>query len=182
MGLSLETYALAKKYADAVAAAGSKEALEKAIQQAVSQSKLYTDEVFSKVTNFKVEIVDSLPSKEIDEHTIYFLKKTSEKETDSYYEYMYINNKWELIGTTELNLDNYWTIDEVKDYVKTQEYVLVKATTAQLGGVKIDGTTIQINNDGVISVKNAYSEEKVQNVIDESFADITAEEINNLFS
>lgn len=165
MGLSLETYALAKKYTDAVAVGGSKEALEKAIEQAVSQSKLYTDEVFSKVTNFKVEIVDSLPSENIDEHTIYFLKKTTENESDSYYEYMWLNKKWELIGTTEINLDSYWTIDEVKAYVKTQEYVLTKATATQLGGVKIDGSSIKIDNEGVISV-----------------TDITTQDIENLFS
>ena len=58
MAISIETLALARKYADAVAAAGSKEALDKAIQQAIAESKLYTDDVFSHI----VEIVDSLPT------------------------------------------------------------------------------------------------------------------------
>lgn len=44
MAISVETLVLAKKYADAVAAAGSKEALEKAVQEAVTQSQKYTDE------------------------------------------------------------------------------------------------------------------------------------------
>lgn len=43
MAISVETLVLAKKYADAVAAAGSKEALEKAVQEAVTQSEKYTD-------------------------------------------------------------------------------------------------------------------------------------------
>ena len=43
MAISVETLVLAKKYGDAVAAAGSKEALEKAVQEAVTQSEKYTD-------------------------------------------------------------------------------------------------------------------------------------------
>lgn len=186
MGLSIETYALAKKYADAVAAAGSKEALEKAVQQAITQSKIYTDEVFSQMISFKIEIVDSLPSEKIDTHTIYFLKrKTSSEEENCYYEYMYINNSWELIGSTELSLDNYWTIDEVKAYISSQEYTLPKASASQLGGVKIDNESIQINSDGVISVKDTHIEEAAavvaQNVVDENFAGISSKEIEDLF-
>ena len=49
MAISIETLALARKYADAVAAAGSKEALDKAVQQAVAESKLYTDDIFSHI-------------------------------------------------------------------------------------------------------------------------------------
>ena len=98
MAISIETLALARKYADAVAAAGSKEALDKAIQKAIAESKLYTDDVFSHI----VEIVDSLPETDINPHVIYFLKKENPSEkNDIYYEYMYINNFWELIGSTD---------------------------------------------------------------------------------
>ena len=102
MAISVETLALARKYADAVAAAGSKEALDKAIQKAIAESKLYTDDIFSHIVSFKVEIVDSLPETDIDPHVIYFLKKENPSEkNDIYYEYMYINNFWELIGSTD---------------------------------------------------------------------------------
>ena len=106
MAISIETLALARKYADAVAAAGSKEALDKAIQQAIAESKLYTDDVFNHIISFKVEIVDSLPETNIDPHVIYFLKKESPSEKNNiYYEYMYINNSWELIGSTDGSID-----------------------------------------------------------------------------
>ena len=58
MGLSIVTLALAKKYADAVAAAGSKEALDKAVEEAVRQSKVYTDEALSHITSFMKLIHD----------------------------------------------------------------------------------------------------------------------------
>ena len=78
MAISIETLALARKYADAVAAAGSKEALDKAIQQAIAESKLYTDDVFSHI----VEIVDSLPTISVNdtEENLIIVKKGETKE------------------------------------------------------------------------------------------------------
>ena len=186
MGLSIVTLALAKKYADAVAAAGSTEALDKTIKEAVRQSKIYTDEALSNITSFKVQIVESLPLSDIDEHTIYFLKRTKPSgEMDFYYEYMYINNQWELIGSTKLNLTDYWTIEQTKAYIASKEYTLPQATTTTLGGVKVDEETIAINSEGVISVINSYTEETAaevaQKLIDNNFNNITDTEIAHLF-
>ena len=183
MAISIETLALARKYADAVAAAGSKEALDKAIQQAIAESKLYTDDVFSNI----VEIVDSLPETNIDPHVIYFLKKENpSEENDIYYEYMYINNSWELIGSTQLDLSSYWTIEQTKAYIASKEYSLPRANKTSLGGVKIDGKSIGINNEGFIYVVDEYTtgkaEKTAQSVVDANFTDIKASEIENLFN
>ena len=72
MGISLETLALARKYADSVAAAGSQQALEQAVQEAVSQSKIYTDKAIGELTQFQVQIVEQLPANPIT-HVIYFI-------------------------------------------------------------------------------------------------------------
>ena len=186
MGLSIVTLALAKKYADAVAAAGSTEALDKTIKEAVRQSKIYTDEALSNITSFKVQIVESLPLSDIDEHTIYFLKRTKPSgEMDFYYEYMYINNQWELIGSTKLDLTGYWTIEQTKAYIASKEYILPRATTTTLGGVKVDGETIAVNNEGAISVVQKHTEETAaniaQSVIDENFDRMTESDISHLF-
>ena len=59
------------------------------------------------MTSFNVEIISSFPTGDnIDTHTIYFKSKTGET-GDVYDEYMYINNNWELIGTTAVDLSNY---------------------------------------------------------------------------
>ena len=78
MAISIETLALARKYADAISAAGSKEALDKAIQQAIAESKLYTVDVFSHI----VEIVDSLPTISVNdtEENLIIVKKGETKE------------------------------------------------------------------------------------------------------
>lgn len=186
MAISVETLALARKYADAVAAAGSKEALEKAVQQAVAESKLYTDDVFSHIVSFKVEIVDSLPEKDINPHVIYFLKRKSPSgEEDFYYEYMYINGFWELIGSTELDLSPYWTIEQTKAYIASKEYSLPRANKTSLGGVKIDGESIDIDDEGYIYVVDEYTEDTAadvaQDLIDENFDSIKDTSIENLF-
>ena len=182
MAISIETLALARKYADAVAAAGSKEALDKAVQQAVAESKLYTDNIFSHIVSFKVEIVDSLPETDIDPHVIYFLKRENPSgEEDFYYEYMYINNSWELIGSTQLDLSPYWTIEQTKAYIASN-----RANKTSFGGVKINGKSIDIDDEGYIYVVDKYTtgkaEKTAQSVVDANFTDIKASEIENLFN
>lgn len=186
MAISIETLALARKYADAVAAAGSKEALDKAVQQAIAESKLYTDDKFSHIVSFKIEIVDSLPKTDIDPHVIYFLKREDPLgENDIYCEYMYINNFWELIGSTQLDLSPYWTIEQTKAYIASKEYSLPRANKNALGGVKIDGKSIDIDNEGYIYVVDKYmkdtSSDVAQNVIDKNFDNIKDTSIENLF-
>ena len=57
-------------------------------------------------------IVDSLPTENIKTNVIYFLPLSSVGENNIYEEYMYINDKWELIGTTQVDLSQYYTKEE----------------------------------------------------------------------
>ena len=62
-----------------------------------------------------VEIVNTLPQSDISENTIYFLAKNG-SQGDSYDEYMYINNNWEKIGNTSIDLSNYATKSEIAGF------------------------------------------------------------------
>lgn len=171
MGLSLITLALARSSA--------KKAIDAAVTQALADAYAYTDEKFSEIVSFKIKIVDELPPlAEADPHVIYFVERTDPSgEADFYYEYMVINGKWELIGSTELDLSNYWTIEQVKAYVDSKEYTLPVATASILGGVKIDGNSIQIDANGVISI----NEDFINSILDANFTDISEEQIDDLF-
>ena len=57
------------------------------------------------LNSFDIEIVQELPTENIKTHTIYFVPKTGEL-SDMYDEYMYINQTWELIGTTQVDVSN----------------------------------------------------------------------------
>lgn len=65
----------------------------------LAESKLYTDTKFS--TGMKRLIVETLPVENIDTNAIYMvLDTTSSQSGNVYNEYMYIEDAWELIGTT----------------------------------------------------------------------------------
>lgn len=83
--------------------------------------------VLDKVNQFSVAVVESLPVSDIDEHTIYFVPKDTEEENDVYDEFIYINRAWEHIGTTAVDLTDYYTKTEIdnKGYITQipSEYV-----------------------------------------------------------
>ena len=64
------------------------------------------------VHQFELSIQQSLPTQDIDTHTIYLIPKTGET-NDVYDEYVYINNGWEMIGNTQIDLSNYATKSEL---------------------------------------------------------------------
>ena len=185
MSLSILTLALARKYTDSqiVETTGK---IDEQISDAIKESKAYTDKRFGEITSFSVKIVETLPLSDIDTHTIYFVKRlTPSGEVDFYYEYMYIDNHWELIGSTELSLDDYWTIEEVKEYVESQKYTLPIASQNTLGGVKVDNYSISVTNEGVISVMDTYTKSIAKDVaaqlIEDDFTTIEESEIDQLF-
>lgn len=64
------------------------------------------------VHQFELSIQQSLPTQDIDTHTIYLIPKTGDT-NDVYDEYVYINNAWEMIGNTQIDLSNYATKSEI---------------------------------------------------------------------
>lgn len=77
-----------------------------------SYTKAEIDKMFGEAGTVQVEAVDVLPTENIRENVIYLVPNGSSGE-NYYDECMYINGKWEVIGTTEIDLSNYYTKDEV---------------------------------------------------------------------
>lgn len=69
--------------------------------------------ILDQVNQFSVLVVEELPNDNIDEHTIYFVPKTKTEQNDVYDEFIYINNGWEHIGTTEVDFSSYYKKDEI---------------------------------------------------------------------
>ena len=59
------------------------------------------------------EIVESLPTTDIDPNTIYMILSGTSATENVYNEFMYVNNAWELIGTSATDLTNYYTKGDV---------------------------------------------------------------------
>ena len=90
------------------------------------------------LSTFSYSVVQSLPSEDISTTTIYLLPKQTAGTNNVYDEYIYVNESWELIGDTEIDLSNYVTKDGVKTI--NNESILGEGNiTIQGGGnVRID--------------------------------------------
>ena len=83
------------------------------------------------------EIVESLPTTDIDPNTIYMILSGTSATENVYNEFMYVNNAWELIGTSATDLTNYYTKSEVDGKL------LLKASASDLTSHTGD-TTIHV--------------------------------------
>lgn len=86
------------------------------VRTKADKSTTYTkDEVNELIGDIKgshFEVVEVLP--EIgEENVIYLIPKQNEEFDDVYYEYVWVNNQYELIGSTQIDLSNYYTKDEL---------------------------------------------------------------------
>lgn len=57
--------------------------------------------------HLKRKIVDTLPTADIDENTVYMVLDDSSSSDNKYIEWMYINGAWEKTGDTEIDLSGY---------------------------------------------------------------------------
>jgi len=111
-------------------------------------AKKYTNHLFSKVDSVSISFVDELPASPA-EKTIYFVPRNESEFDYVYNEYMYTDGGWRQVGSTEMKLEGYYTKNELKEELTN---ILPYATQFNTGGIKIDGSTITIDENGVISV------------------------------
>ena len=120
------------------------------------------------------QIVASLPTTDIDPNTIYMVLSGTSATENVYNEFMYVNNAWELIGTSATDLTNYYTKVEVdgKLLLKANDSDVVHKSgnevisgeknfrnTSDYSGIKLEGTrvchiTADNANDGVLAPNN----------------------------
>lgn len=110
-------------------------------------------ELVNNMTSINFEVVQTLPTQDISTSTIYLVPKQS-AETDNIYD-EYINTDgtsqgWELIGTTEIDLSNYYTKTEVDNLIPTD--FVPKST----GGVFDGNVEIVTANSGTSNVNSIF--------------------------
>ena len=119
------------------------------------KSEIYTQQevntLISNVNSFNVEVVQTLPAENMDTHTIYLVPKESET-NDNYDEYIYISNSWEHIGSTSVDLTNYYNKTEIDKKLEN------KANTSDLESKQdtlVSGKNIKtINNNSLMGSGN----------------------------
>lgn len=109
------------------------------LQNYYTKSETYTkDEVnalVSQIPKFSIEVVETLPTEDISLTTIYLVPAEEPKTGNSYDEFIYVNNAWEQIGSTAIDLTNYYTKGE------TDGLLSVKADQVDLNTLsgRVDG-------------------------------------------
>ena len=117
------------------------------------------DDMISQLKQFEAKKVDELPITGQIPNCIYFVPKGSSG-MDGCYEYMWIDGKWEFLGSTDVDLTDYWTIEETMMYIENNKYVLPEATVDTLGGIKLanDGA-ISLDDDGNINIATVSNDD-----------------------
>ena len=70
-------------------------------------------QLVSLIPQFAIEVVAQLPTQDISETTIYLVPNSDPEQGNYYEEYIYVNNAWELVGSTEVDLSDYYTKSQV---------------------------------------------------------------------
>lgn len=103
----------------------------------ITQLKL---KITEDITNLHFLIVQILPTTDIQTNVIYLVPKNPSGTNDIYNEYAYINNTWEMLGTTQIDLSDYVTITNLTNTLSnyaTTTYVTTAINNAigtALGG------------------------------------------------
>lgn len=84
-------------------------------------TKLYVDTAISNaikdIHSFEIQIVDQLPTDNILTNTLYLVPSEKVEDNNTKDEYIYTGSDWEMIGTTKVDLSNYYTKPEVDEKV-----------------------------------------------------------------
>lgn len=145
------------------------------------------------LANLRIEVVTKLPSTG-EVNVIYLVKKVG-KNPDVHDEYIYVENTWEKIGNTEVDLSNYYTkeqvysksevytkteVDNIKNDIESNIPTIPNVETGMTGvgnvitSIEVDA----INKHKVIATKgiSVYSKAEIdEKLFDSGFGDVIAE-------
>lgn len=104
-------------------------------------NKTEVDELIGAIEGLQYEIVETLPTTDIDTHTLYLVPDAQAQNV--YDEYLYINNAWANLGSTEVDLSNYYT--------KTQADALLNEKQDELtfDSAPTDSSTNPVTSGGI---------------------------------
>ena len=123
-------------------------------------------ELIDNLANLQITVVDTLPT--TGESNIIYLVKKANTGTDIHDEYVYVEGNWEKIGTTDVNLTNYYTktqVDSIKDTLdnKISNNTLSITNITTNGSITPENLKIQKNGVDLLDPWNG-SREGVANI------------------
>lgn len=121
------------------------------VSAVLTSAKAYTDAKINALELMSVKVVSELPATG-DKNFIYFVPDPDTAEVNHYLEYMYIEKRWELIGTTKVDLTDYAKTSEVTQalipkanqadvYTKTESDAKYQPLVSYVSQAEYDGLT-----------------------------------------
>lgn len=113
----------------------------------------------SAIPKFAITVVQSLPTTNISATTIYLLRN-SDKSQNTFSEYIYVNEVWELLGSAKMDLTDYYKKGEVysRQEIETQNKAINDRINEAFAKFPDLLTTIQQVNNHVASVNKRVGE------------------------
>lgn len=128
--------------------------LDEDLVQALSDyyTKAEVNQLISVIPRFDIEVVQILPVQDISETTIYLVPSSDPQTRNSYDEFIYVSNQWEQIGSTAIDLSDYYTKTEVDTALSGKQNALTAGDNIQITSNVIDtiGTTVKYVTDPVV--------------------------------
>lgn len=101
-------------------------------------TKPEVNQLISVIPRFDIEVVQALPTQDISESTIYLVPSASQQARNSYDEFIYVSNTWEQIGTTAIDLSNYYTKSETNTLLNDKQDTLTPGDSISIINGVID--------------------------------------------
>ena len=133
-------------------------------------SKTEVNNLISTISTGGFQVVSELPASG-ESNIIYLVSKSQTSEDNIYNEYIWVNNDWELIGTTQIDLTNYVTNDSLSSTLSN--YVLTTSLNSTLENYS---TTSEINQTLNNYVTSSALSSTLQNYVTSSEL---SEQLNN---
>lgn len=126
--------------------------MNEAIQEKISAdlanyyTKTQVDQQISTIPKFAIEVVTTLPTTDISSTTVYLVPSDASS-TDLYTEYIYVNNKWEPLGTQSVDLTGYLTKDDATGLYVPKTRTINGKSLAEDINLDIPTKVSQLDND-----------------------------------
>ena len=110
-----------------------------------------SSKIVSELANagFDVQVVQELPATG-EAHTLYFVPSADPKTQNIYDEYLYANNAWEQVGSTAVDMSDYYTKTQV-DALLVNKAEIVEITQAEYDALSVE----EKNNGKIYSITDA---------------------------
>lgn len=115
------------------------------------QIKTYfaTKSEISSIPKFEIAVVESLPTTDISNTTVYLVANTSTQTNNLYTEYIYVDSKWEKLGEQTVDLSGYATTEDLNQKQNSLTAAQLNAVNSGITSTKVstyDGYATSIGN------------------------------------